>query len=294
MNALTAYTAAWRATLRTRKVWLLLYGVTFLLALLSAMPLKGFMANTLGNSLALNQSLPGFDYGFIGDVLNEHGDAIGLVLNQSLVLIICFFVVSIFFLGGIISIFRQTEIEYDGHIFWQGCSRYFWRLLRLSLYFLFFHLLLLGFFVGLYLYLTKGLDPFETESEVLWIRTFHIMAPIYLVMATFLFLVHDYAKLHVVHSNRSLLTVPILQTFRFVFGNLGKFCSLYLLNILTFLLFFGVYYLLKNSFLADSFGTITLLFLLTQVFVMGRVGLKLLNLGGVTLLYGDLNDKVEG
>ncbi len=287
MNVITTYKEAWKAVLKTRKMWLLLYGLSFLLALLSAMPLKGFMSESLGNSLSLNQSLPGFNYGFIGDVLNQHGDVIGLVLNQSFVLIICFFLVSIFFLGGILSIFKQETIDYDGTVFWQSCSRYFWRLLRLSFYFLFFHLLLLGLFVSLYLALTNGLSPFETESETLWIQTFHIMAPIYLLLATFLFLVHDYAKVHVIHSDKALLTVPILQTFSFVFKNIRKFLSLYLLNALTFLLFFGVYYLLKNSFLADSFGTITLLFLLTQIFVMLRVGLKLLNLGGVTLMYGE-------
>jgi len=288
MNALTAYKEAWKAILNTRKMWLLVYGITFLLALLSALPLKGFMAKNLGNSLALNQSLPGFNYGFIGDVLNEHGDVIDLILNQSFVIIICFFLVSIFLMGGILSIFRQEEITYNGAVFWDGCSRYFWRLLRLSLYFLFFHFLLLAIFVSVYLARTNGLNPFETDSEVLWIRTFHIMAPIYLLLTTFLFLVHDYAKFHVLHSNRILLTVPIIQTFRFVFKNLGKFFSLYLLNILTFLLFFCIYYFLKNSFMTDSFGTITLLFLLTQIFIMLRVGLKLLNLSGVALLYGAL------
>ncbi len=288
MNAITAYKEAWKAVWKTRKMWLLLYGVSFLLALLSAMPLQGFMADNLGNSLALNQSLPGFNYGFIGDVMNEYGDVISLVLNQSLAFAICFFLATVFCLGGILSIFKQEEIEYNGAIFWQGCSRYFWRLLRLSIYFLFFHLLLFGIFASAYLAYTNGLNPFETESETLWINTFHIMAPIYLLFATFLFMVHDYAKLHVIHSNRILLTVPILEAFRLVFRNLIKFFSLYLLNILTFLSFFGIYFLLKNSFLANSFGTITLLFLLTQVFVMLRVALKLLNLGGVTLMYKNL------
>lgn len=294
MTALSAYKSAWKAVLGTRKMWLLLYGLTFLLAFLSSMPLKGFMAKNLGNSLSLNQSLPGFDYGFIGDILNEYGDVINLILNQSFVLVVCFFLISIFLLGGIISIFKQKEIVYNGVVFWEGCSRYFWRLLRLSLYFIFFHLLLLGIFVSIYLARTNGFNPFETESEILWIRTFQIMTPIYLLFATFLFLVHDYAKLHVVHSNKILLTIPILQTFRFVFRNLGKFFSLYLLNILTFLFFFGIYYFLKNSFLADSFGSITLLFLLTQLFVILRVGLKLLNLSGVALLYVDFRaDELE-
>lgn len=285
MTAIKAYIEGWKATFKTRSMWLLLYGVTFVLALLAALPLKGFMAKTVGQSLALNKSLPGFNYTFIGDVMNEYGDSIGLILNQSLVVVLLFLLISIFFVGGILSVFKQPVVEYDSTLFWQGCSRYFWRLLRLSVYFILLHGALIALLGMLFLSLTNYMSPFETESDLQWVQMIQIIGPIYILLATFLFMVHDYAKLHVVHSNRSLITKPVIETFRFVFKNLGKFFLLYLFNILTFLVIFGIYYFLKNLLLADTFGAITLLFLLTQIFIMARVGLKLLNLGSAAFLY---------
>jgi len=285
MTALNAYTTAWKAIFKTSRMWLLVYGITFLIAAISILPLRGFMSNTLGNSLALNESLPGFDYTFIGDVLNEYGDTLGLLLNQSMAMVLLFFLVSVFLMGGILCIFKNRPKSFDAGIFWQGCSTYFWRLLRLSIYFLIFHFILFAVSTMIYFSVTNGMSPFETESEDYWILSFRIIGVIYLFFATFLFMVHDYTKWQVVNADTYLLTVPIMNTFGLVLKNFGKFFLLSLFNILTFLLVFTVYYFLKQTFTADTGLTILLLFLLTQIFVFTRIGLKLLNIAGVGLLY---------
>ncbi len=293
MTATKAYIAGWKATLKTQRMWWLFYGITFVMALITALPVKGFLSTSVGNSLALNKSLPGFDYTFIGDVLNEYGVSIDMILNQSIAMVLLFYLVTVFLTGGLLAVFKERPVAFDGAVFWRGCSMYFWRVLRLSIYFILIHLLLLGIFAALYFSMTNYMNPFKADSEVGWINNFRILGAIYLIIASFLFLVHDTAKWHMVHTGRYLLVRPFWETFGIVFKKLGRFFLLFLLNGLTFLLFFGIYYFLKNTFEANTGFSILLLFLLSQVFVWLRVGLKFLNLSSVGYLYEGLHRETE-
>ena len=66
-----------------------------------------------------------------------------------------------------------------------------------------------------------------------------VLIPIYLFLATILFMIQDYAKVHIIHHDSNLITRPIRNAFQFVFKNFRKCMGLYLLNLLTFLAFFG-------------------------------------------------------
>ena len=288
MTATKAYIAGWKATLKTQRMWWLFYGIMFVMALISTLPVKGFLTSSIGNSLALEKSLPGFDYTFFGDLLNEYGFNIDMILNQSIVMVLLFYLVSVFLTGGLLAVFKERPIVFDGAVFWSGCSLYFWRVLRLSIYFIIIHLVLLGLFTMLYFSLSKGMDPFKAENEDLWINNFRILTVIYLLLASFIFVVHDTAKWHMVHTGSHLLVRPFWQSFRIVFKKLGRFLLLFLLNLFTFLLFFGIYYFLKNTFEANTTFSIFLLFLLSQLFIWLRVGLKFLNLAGIGYLYEGL------
>ncbi|MEM6963398.1 MAG: hypothetical protein AAF573_01450 [Bacteroidota bacterium] len=104
-------------------------------------------------------------------------------------------------------------------------------------------------------------------------------------MATILFMIQDYAKVHIIHHDGKVITQPIKNAFRFVFSNFRKCFGLYILNILTFLVFFGIYWIASNSFRSDTTPTILLFFLIGQVFILSRIAVKLLNLGSAFSLY---------
>lgn len=264
-------------------MWVLLYLLNFVFALLSAVPFSGFLSKSIGHSLANTKMLDGFDYTFISDLLREYGSGFSVVMNLSMGIIILFFIFSIFWMGGILSILKNEENDYSFRKFWQGSAFYFWKLTRLTFYFIFFQIVILGFFA--FLFLRQGISPFGVESEVSIIKSIMILLPIYLFFASIFFMIQDYAKIHIVHDDTKFIFQSIKNAFRFVLKNFRKCFGLYLLNLLTFLVFFGIYWILSNSFKSNSTPTIFLLFLIGQAFIFSRIAVKLLNLGSAMELF---------
>ncbi|MEM1124331.1 MAG: hypothetical protein AAGJ18_28090, partial [Bacteroidota bacterium] len=121
-----------------------------------------------------------------------------------------------------------------------------------------------------------GLERFHNEGEI--INRAIIVFLFYSIFATFFFMVHDYAKIQVVSSDKNLLFQPTRQAFGWVFRNLGQSFLLYLLNLLTFGILFFIYLQL------DGGASILAVFLIGQFFVLARIGTKLLNLASAVAL----------
>jgi len=285
MKAIQAYFAGWKQVFGNKRMWIFLYLLNLGIALLAAVPISGIFSKSLGQSLELARSLDGFDYAFISELLREYQTGFNIILQQSLGFTGLYLLIFIFLMGGILSIFRNRETPFNFSDFWKGCGKYFWRLLRLTIYFLIIQGILLGIFSTIYLSMTNGMSPFKNFSEVTLITSFQILAPIYLFLATIVFMIHDYAKIHIVHEDKSLLTFPIFQAVGFVFKNFFSCLFLYFLNMLTFLLLFGIYWLASSNMQGMSMTSIAILFITIQVFIFARVGLKLLNLASANHLY---------
>lgn len=285
MKALTAYLMGWKAVIRHKRMWLALYLFNVLFAFFAAFPLSGFLSKTVGQSLAFTRSLEGFDYTFLRDFLREYGQGVGQIMNQAVIYAVLYLLLSILLIGGILAIFRQWDEPFRWAAFWQGCTHFFWRMLRLSIYFLLLHGAVLALFGFVFFKMGVGSSLLELDSEESIIRAGHIILPFYLLAAILVFMLHDYAKIHVVQTEPRWLFRPIWEAIKFVFRNFGKVALLYLLNVASFLLLTAMYWwlsgLLKNG---AYFG----LFLFGQAFVIGRVGLKLVNLGSAAWLYQQL------
>lgn len=286
MAIIKPYRSGWKKVWKNKKMWVLLYLLNVVFALLSAVPFLGFLSESVGHTLANSKMLDGFDYTFISDLMREYGSGLSVILNLSKGIILLFFLFSIFWMGGILSILKNEENDYSFRKFWQGSAVYFWKLIRLTFYFTFFQIVILGFFA--FLFLQQGVSPFEVESEVSIIKSIMILLPIYLLFATIFFMIQDYAKIHIVHDETKFIFQPIKNAFRFVFKNFRKCFGLYLLNLLTFAVFFSIYWILSNSFNSNSTPTITLLFLIGQTFIFSRIAVKLLNLGSAMELFQTL------
>jgi hypothetical protein len=286
MAIIKSYRSGWKKVWKNKKMWVLLYLLNFVFALLSAVPFLGFLSKSIGHSLANSRMLDGFDYTFLSDLMREYGSGLSVIMNLSMGIILLFFIFSIFWMGGILSILKNEENDYSFRKFWQGSAVYFWKLTRLTFYFTFFQIVILGFFA--FLFLQQGVSPFEVESEVSIIKSILILLPIYLLSATIFFMIQDYAKIHIVHDETKFIFQPIKNAFRFVFKNFRKCFGLYLLNLLTFAVFFSIYWILSNSFNSNSTPTITLLFLIGQTFIFSRIAVKLLNLGSAMELFQTL------
>ncbi len=285
MAVLEAYLKGWEALMKHLRMWGLLYVVNLLLAFTAVLPFSGLLGETVAQSLGLERSLDGFDFGLLGDFMNNYGQPFSVVLDQAKGGVLLFFLASLFLMGGVLqSLVHSTRIfaYYD---FWKGCGQYFWRLVRLTLYFFIFQSILFLCCFFLFQMIAGSLSPFELESEVPVIRAFWIVVPIWLSISTLLLLIQDCAKIRMVHKNEFWLVFVIRDSIRFVLSNFIRTYFLYLLYALTFLLLSFLYMKANRLFQANSTGTIIGMFLLGQLFILMRVGFKIAILGGLNFLY---------
>ncbi len=285
MKVIRSYIKGWTSLFQYKRMWLIMYGTNFLLALFAAIPVSGFLGRSVGYSMSLGRSHEGFDYTFIGEMYRRFKHQIDAILDQTVLTMLVFFIVSIFLVGGVLHIYKKEIERFSLKTFWRGCSKYFWRFFRLTVYFLAIHGLILFVFFVLFSANTGGLSPFLMESEKELMDTFMWLAPFYVLVFTFVSMIQDYAKIHIVHENPALLFKPIWESIKLVFKNIGKFALLYLLNIITFLAIFGIYWLISDQFDEKTISSIMLLFIVGQLFMIARVGVKLLNLSSATHLY---------
>jgi len=282
MEFIIAYFRGWGLSFRRIGMWALIYVFNFLFAGLATWPLLNMLESKLGHTLAIERLMPGFDFTIFSDIMNQYGDSITVLLDQSGVMVFLFFLFSIFLNGGVLYSFKNGQSPFRFREFWAGCSRYFWRLFRLTIYFLAaYALLAMVFFMGYLHWLGGGLD--QLESELVFYQHMRLLGPLFLLLLSVLMMIHDYARVHMIHEDKYFLVVPFWQSFGMVFKHFLSTFSLYWLNLFTF---FGVIYLyvLFNR-PADSSSAILYTFLVGQVFVFVRIGIKLLNLGSATAYY---------
>ncbi len=282
MNFITAYTSGLKNIFGKGKLWLLLYALNFFFAILLAYPLSGFLGEKLGDTLAADKLFESFDFTLSNDFINQYGDTFGVIMNQSVFGMGMYLLLSVFLVGGILTILKKGNEPYQLVDFWTGSGKYFWRMLRLAVYFLIIQLVVLAIFFVLISTLTAGgLERFHNEGEI--INRVLMILPFYLLFATFFFMVHDYAKIQVVATDKGFLFQPIKNAFAWVFKNIGQSFLLYLLNLLTFGILFFIYLQLNGG------NVILAIFLIGQFFVLARIGTKLLNLASATKLYQSRN-----
>ena len=274
-------------TWRYKRIILLLFILTFLLAAVVALPLKNLLESTVGHSLMIGDIVKGFNYTFLNDFMNAHGDGFTPIFQQSILVLFLYVILFVFLMGGILSTFQQQPDAYDKGLFWSKSAHYFWRIFRMTIYFLLIQGAVLVFFSWLFLFFAKGLSPNLLESDTTIFRTLQIILPIYILVAILVSMWHDYAKIHLIKSDDFWLYPSILGAFKLIFKNPGSTIGLYFLNMLILGLLILVNYLLSSAFTIQSTATIFLSFLLSQVFVIGRLGLRLVNLGSVGVMEGE-------
>ena len=293
MNFTKAYIQAWKGLFKSWKMWGVLYLINLLVALAAAIPAYGFLSAQTGQSLAYNKLLEGFDYTVISDFMHQYGDVLNIFINQSVFIVGLFWLVYVFFNGGIIYIFLKLPESFTFQRFWGNSGRYFWRMLRLSFYFLVFHGIVFTLFYFLFQNLTHGGSTDHLVSELEWLNTLKVMVPVYLLFATLIALLHDYAKVMVVYQNEKWLKQPILGAVRFVKKHLPQAFLLYLLNLLIFLAALGIYFVINRAIPGNSTGNLLVLLLIGQLFIFVRVGMKLVNMGSAVNLYCIYNPHTE-
>lgn len=268
-----------------KKIWFILYALTFVLAVFVAYPLHQYLEEKVGNSLMVNDLVEGFNYTFYADFMNHYGDGISPIFNQSFYIIILYLVLFIFLTGGILKTFIHRPHFYSPAIFWSNCATYFGKIFRLSFYFFIIHGIILAIFLTIFNMITKGMTPTNLESEGIIFVTIKYMTPIYILFASFFFMWQDYTKISLVKNEYKWIFQAMKNALVFIKNNFRKAFGLYLLNMLLLGLVFIINYFITTTFEIRSSNTILLSFFLSQLFIIARLGLKLINLSSAGHLY---------
>lgn len=256
------------------------YALVAAWAFLVAYPLHHLFSSTVGHSLLVKDMVKGFDYTLLNDFKNAYGTGFTPILEQSMLVLGLSMLSLVFATGGFLALVTQQPEQYVPSFFWGKSVEFFWRILRLTVYFLIIHGLVLGLFLLLFYTTSNGLSPFSLENEGIIAFNFKWITPLYLLVGAFFFLWQDYTKLFLVQNNKKWIFQALWPALIFVVKHWGAYV-LYLLNgLLWLLLILGNYYLYK-AVTVHSFSTILLSLLISQLFVLLRFTLKMVLLGSL-------------
>jgi hypothetical protein len=273
-----------------------LWLMTFLLAWPLAVTLRGMLAGHLDASLAAESAASGMNFdwwneflsqaagigqtfvpailGFAAVLKNISGlaDASGLptVIASA---ITAHIVVSIFLLGGVLDRLARDR-RTGSYGFFAACGMFFFRLLRLgacagAIYWLLFTTVHGWLFGRLYKEWTRDV----TEEQTAF--TYRLL--LYLVFGAIVVAFNiwfDYAKIRMVVEDRRSALGALLSALRFIARNAGSVITLYLLNLVVFLLVLAIYAVVAPG--ASGGVAAWMGFLIGQLYIALRVAVRLL------------------
>ena len=259
-------------TLRQPRLLVLLFGLTLLPALPSALALYGTINDEADRSLALLQLLPGLNYTVFADFMHTHDGAIWSVIRAGLWTALLSLVIGVWARGGML---YSINHGFSAVAFWQSGTHYFGRNGRLLLYILVGVLLwlIVLFMIGLFgagaLVTILG-DPFTERGYTLLAFALILL---FFMGLTHLLCVSQYAGVLMYQTDESRAIRAFWQGWRLVGQHRRATFGRFLLLLLAGVVLMAVYLLLESTFSAHNWLLIGLLFLGQQAFVLGRVAL---------------------
>lgn len=281
-DILLAFKAGIQASFHYFRVVLFFYFGALILALLGALPLRAALQAQAGNSVMLTDLIKGFDYTFLNDFLQNYGAAVAPMINQPLWMLGLFFLLLIFLTSGLVTLLVLQTKSYDRSIFWTGSATYFWRMLRLTIFFLILQGILLGLFALLYWKVTKGWSTDVLDNEAILTGAFRWIIPLYIAVAAIVWMWQDYAKIYLVKKDSRWIWPAIGGSASFIRKNFSKTYLLYALNLGLLALLLLVNYGVGSITEVDGNTTIWLTFIWGQFIVLTRFLLQVINLGSAT------------
>ena len=275
-----------KKTIDNLRMWLILFGVQLVFAVVLLRPLGGQLDKMLGHSLMGQDVLKGIGMQVFLEFIIDYGQSASLEVKLIWIIGLIYLVTSIFFNGGILGVFVRDEQEFSAHRFFGNAGRYFGRFLRLFLFSIVFIIAALLIHTGL----GALFNSIAGDSEPLRILFLMIKTGILLFLLFFINMVFDYAKIGTVFRDRKRMCKTALQSWVFVFQNLGRTLKLYYLVALLGLLCFVMYSLVGKLFGPSTSLGILLLLIWQQMYAFCRIGVRLNFYASQTILYKKLTE----
>ncbi len=257
-------------TLRQWRLLTLLFLLTLLPALPSALAFFSTLDSEFEGSLAPLQLLPGFNYTVFADFMHVHSGAVWPLIQAGWWTAVLSVLISVWTKGGILSSFDNG---FRAVPFWQAATQYFSRYLRLlgiTVFFVLVWLLFLlttGVLIGLLL--DEGFG--DSFSERGYVAMAALAGLLFGVCLACILCISQYASVFLYQHEATTALQAYRQSWRFIRQHPKATLGRYLLLILFGIALTGVYLLLESLFNARNWFLIGFLFLLQQTVVFFRV-----------------------
>jgi len=268
--------------LSLKRLWLLYYLSGLVFAAVVALPAAWIVNNYAGRTLAAER-LSGFmDMHFVIELVHYRSSALGALFPLMMMMFLFFSLLMLFFSGGALKLMAGDR-PYQPAEFWEACSRYFSRFLRLLLWSLplLALLFLLPALTDLARKLFWGKDP--GDNIIHWFGVIK-MGLRYLALLLWA-LFFDYARILAVQKREKRTRRLALAALQFIARRFGSVFALSLLLAAISPLGLLIYNPVAALLHAPSAMTIALLFLWHQLYMFLRAGLRLFNHSSQMKLY---------
>jgi hypothetical protein len=230
-------------------------------------------ASALANSLSASELLKKADMNAILEFLTSSGVSLGALLTVAFVLIVLYFMVSLFLYGGILHcLVRPREQESFTQAFFAGGGKYFGRFFRLSVCSVILWIPAILVFIGLDI-LLGAIDKDPAQEQLSFYFTIGRI-----VFALFIFflmkMIMDYARIKIAVDDSRSVFRTLIAAVGFIFRKLAKALALYYLLGLTGWAAFLVYLKIQSTFAKSSELPIFLGFIIAQLYIGFRGWLK--------------------
>ena len=277
MKTIKAFIKGFREAYRQKKIVTIIYSITLLLALSIIFPFKTIITNNFELRPQVYKLLGDFDFTVIADLLNSKGNLIYPFVTLFFWIGALYFFFAVFFAGGVLRLMMEKFDAPRGTAFFSGCSKFFFRFLRLGIYILLIQFVSAGFIALLFLIVSliteNGSEPAQFYVPIIW-------GGIQIVVLCFWLIVSDYAKIILVKDDSKKVWRAIGTGLMFTVKNIFSTCSVFLLSIFLPLLFTLLYLLIDSVIGMKNEITILLMFVLQQLMIWFRFFAKVWLIGG--------------
>ena len=286
-----------------------LYLTSVLLTVPLALSMRTLLKDSLGSSLVHENLRQGFDMDWYGEFSSGSAglaDSFGPSVVGSLPILsnleklidgeilqadgtillagLLFLLAWAFFAGGILDRYAHPDEPPTRARFFSQNGEYFFRFVRLLI-------ISLLFYWGIFRWVANPLHDWleDATRDVTQEKTVILFTLLVYALVAFLLLlvslVLDYAKIALVVERRRSALLACLRSARFVLAHPGSALGLYLLLAAVGLLLVWLYSLVAPGPGQSGATTILLAFLVGQIYLIARLGLKLWFLAGQTALF---------
>lgn len=287
-KAIRSYISAWRDMGKYRYIILFYYLVNLVVTFIAASPFTNYFKSVLEYTDILDE-FEGYDLMAFIEFLNNYKLGLATMGTQLVIFISIWFVISVFINSGILYAVISKNRIINIVAFIGGGINYFWRIFRLSIYYMLsiaVSVLVIGF-----LLIKSGINIFEISSEQQLVQKLIISAFIILLLISFFSMIKQYAKIFIVIEQKPVITLSIIKSGGFVVKKMGPIVLLYLLNSGILILLMYLYFLLKNSVSINSW---ILIFILGQLLLVFKIFVRIVKMDSEYKLFeGIRNGKNE-